>query len=252
MLRLNLNSTGDDREIRSRFKNAYERIAGSDDYARNQSSLCLIKVWVITVSACATGFVNAFAHRERLGSVGASLLAILITGFVEKFHFALRHGLTTIYKSRKQRFVASLCYRVIQITMILNAGILCAWVVGSALPESLRLYNQWSIAIHFSLALIGVSAVRDADAVVEDRIRKLKAEGVQEDILTIRRAAINDNPLVVAAARLRGFLDGMSLAANLLRDKPDLSTHNLTQIIDGPQRLFLHSGDDGNTQTNNV
>jgi hypothetical protein len=81
----------------------------------------------ITISACATGFVNAFAHRERLGWVGASLLAILITGFVEKFYFALRHGLTTIYKSRKQRFVASLCYRVIQITMILNAGILCAW-----------------------------------------------------------------------------------------------------------------------------
>jgi hypothetical protein len=101
--------------------------------------------------------------------MGASLLAILITGFVEKFYFALRHGLTTIYKSRKQRFVASLCYRVIQITMILNAGILCAWVVGSALPESLRLYNQWSIAIHFSLALIGVSAVRDADAVVISR-----------------------------------------------------------------------------------
>ncbi len=59
--------------------------------------------------------------------MGAGLLAILITGFVEKFYFALRHGLTTIYKSRKQRFVAGLCCKVIQITMILNAGILCAW-----------------------------------------------------------------------------------------------------------------------------
>jgi hypothetical protein len=47
--------------------------------------------------------------------VGASLLAILITGFVEKFYFALRHGLTTIYKSRKQRFFASLCCRVIRV-----------------------------------------------------------------------------------------------------------------------------------------
>jgi hypothetical protein len=44
---------------------------------------------VVVISACATGFVNAFAHRERLGWVGASLLAILITGFVEKFYFAL-------------------------------------------------------------------------------------------------------------------------------------------------------------------
>jgi len=129
MLRLNINSTESDKEIRSRFKNAYERIAGSDDYARNQSSLWLIQVCVITVSACATGFVNAFAHRERLGWVGASLLAIFITGFVEKFYFALRHGLTTIYKTRKQRFAATLCYRVIQLTMILNAGILCAWCI---------------------------------------------------------------------------------------------------------------------------
>jgi hypothetical protein len=136
--------------------------------------------------------------------------------------------------------------------MILNAGILCAWVVGAALPESLRLYNQWSIAIHFSLALIGVSAVRDSDAVVEDRIRKLKAEAVQEDILTTRRAAINDNPLVLAAARLRGFLDGVSLAVNLLRDKPDLSACDVKQINGGPQRLFLHSGDDGNNQPSNV
>ena len=254
MLKLNINSTDGygASEVRSRLKNVYERIAGSDDYARNQRSLWLIQVCVITVSACATGFVNAFAHRERLGWVGASLLAILITGFVEKFYFALRHGLTTIYRTRKQRFAARLCYRVIQITMILNAGILCAWVAGSALPESLRLWNQWSIAVHFSLALIGVSAVRDADAVVEDRIRKLKAEAVQEDILTTRRAAINDNPFVLASAKLRGFLDGMSLALNLLRDKSALSANDVKQILDGPQRLFLQSGDDGNTQASNV
>jgi hypothetical protein len=81
----------------------------------------------ITISAVATGFVNAFAHRERLGWIGATLLAALITGFVEKFYFTLRHGLVTIYKSRKQRFAAKLCYRVIQATMILNATILCAW-----------------------------------------------------------------------------------------------------------------------------
>jgi hypothetical protein len=92
----------------------------------------------------------------------------------------------------------------------------------------------------------------EVTAVVEDRIRKLKAEGVQEDILTIRRAAINDNPLVLASARLRGFLDGMSLAANLLRDKLDLSNRNNTQIIDGPQCLLLHSVDEGNNHANNV
>src|SRR5262245_25866077 len=252
MQRLNLNSTGDDGEIRSLFKNAYERIAGSDDYARNQRSLRMIQVCVITISACATGFVNAFAHRERLGWVGASLLAILITGFVEKFYFALRHGLATIYKSRRQRFFANFCCKIIQFTMILNAGILCAWVVGSALPEFLQTYNKWTIAIHFSLALIGVSAVRDSDAVVEDRIRKLKAESVQEDILTTRRAAINDNPLVFTAARIRGFLDGVSLAVNLLRDKPDFCAKDAGQILDIPQRLRLPDGNDDDTQPNKV
>ncbi len=254
MLKLNLNSTEGDRasEIRTRFKNAYERIAGSDDYARNQNSLRLIQTCVITVSASATGFVNAFAHRERLGWVGASLLAILITGFVEKFYFALRHGLTTIYRTRRQRFFAGLSYKVIKITMILNAGILCVWVTGSALPEFLQTYNQFSIAIHFSLALIGVSAVRDSDAVVEDRIRKLKAETMQEDILTIRRAAITDNPIVLVSAKLRGFLDGMSLALNLLRDKPDFSANGVKQLPDSPLRLYLSSGDNENTHGNNV
>jgi hypothetical protein len=102
------------------------------------------------------------------------------------------------------------------------------------------------------MALVGVSAVRDADAVVEDRIRKLKAEAVQEDILTTRRAAINDNPLVLAAARLRGFLDGMSLAVNLLRDKPDLCAKDVGQILDVPQRLRLPDRNDDTSQANNV
>src|SRR6266508_6696869 len=126
------------------------------------------------------------------------------------------------------------------------------WVVGAALPEFLQIYNQWTIAVHFSLALIGVSAVRDADAVVEDRIRKLKAEAVQEDILTTRRAAINDNPLVLAAARLRGFLDGVSLAVNLLRDKPDFCAKDVGHILDIPQRLRLPDGNDDDTQPNQV
>ncbi len=81
----------------------------------------------ITASAAATGYVNAFAHKERLGWAGAAILAALITGFVEKFYFTLRHGLVTIYKSGAQRFAATLCYRVIQGTMILNGTVLCAW-----------------------------------------------------------------------------------------------------------------------------
>ena len=41
-------------------------------------------------------------------------------------------------------------------------------------------------------------------------------------------------------------------ARDLLRDKPALPAGDVKQIIDGPQRLFLQSGDDGNSQANNV
>lgn len=206
--------------IRDRVENAYERIAGSDDYRRNDNNLRLIQVCVVTVSAFATGYVNAFAHQKRLGWIGAGILALLIMGFVEKFYFTLRHGLTTTYKSGRQRLVATLCYRTIQATMILNAAVLCAWVAGVAMPDFLTLWNHWSIAVHFGLALFGVSAVRDADAVVEHRMRELKAEAAPQDILTIRKAAAAGNPLVFLAARLRGMLDGVALASKLLRDKP--------------------------------
>jgi hypothetical protein len=213
--------------IRDRIENAYERIAGSDDYRRNDNNLRLIQVCIVTVSAFATGYVNAFAHQKRLGWVGAGVLALLIMGFVEKFYFTLRHGLVTTYKSGRQRFVATLCYRTIQATMILNAAVLCAWVAGVAMPGFLTLWNHWSIAVHFGLALFGVSAVRDADAVVEHRMRELKAEAAPQDILTIRKAAAAGNPLVFLAARLRGMLDGVALASKLLRDKPDLSAGDL-------------------------
>jgi len=43
------------------------------------------------------------------------------------------------------------------------------WVAGIALPEFLQFWNRWSIAVHFALALVGVSAVRDYDAVVISR-----------------------------------------------------------------------------------
>lgn len=77
MLRLSLNSTGDDGEIRSRFKNAYERIAGSDDYARNQSSLRLIlsdnMPWSIEPSR-SVGPKTAFRSSTRTWAVAAPRL----------------------------------------------------------------------------------------------------------------------------------------------------------------------------------
>lgn len=178
------------------------------------------------VSAAATGYVNAFVHKERLGWAGAAILAVLITGFVEKFYFTLRHGLVTIYKSGAQRLVATVCCRIIQGTMILNGAVLCAWVVGTTVPPMLQTWVRWSIIVHFSLALVGVAAVRETDAVVANRILELKSEAARQDILTVRKAAALGSPLVLFAAKLRGSLDGAMLARDLLRDKSGLPSES--------------------------
>ena len=49
MLRLNLNKDDGPSGISSRIENIYERIAGNDDYQRNDRSLTLIQFCVITV-----------------------------------------------------------------------------------------------------------------------------------------------------------------------------------------------------------
>jgi hypothetical protein len=79
MIKLDLNGSESPSWIRSRIGDIYDRIAGSGDYERNSRSLTLIQFCVITVSAMATGYVNAFAHKERIGWIGAGLLAVLIT-----------------------------------------------------------------------------------------------------------------------------------------------------------------------------
>jgi hypothetical protein len=256
MIKLDLNQTNGSSGIPSRIAAIYHRITGGDnDYQRNESSLEQIQFCVITLSAIATGAVNAFAHRDRLGWMGASLLAILIMGFVEKFYFTLRHGLMTVYRSRKQRFVARLSYLVIQLTMILNATILCTWITGLAMPNLLSLYNRYSIAVHFTLGLIGVAAVRDYDSTAETRIRVMKADAAEYDLLTIRMAAASNHPLLLIAARLRGWLDGISLAFQMLRDKqniPRLPANHLCELSDDGQCFLLPDEVENNPHTNKV
>ena len=239
MLRLDLNKADGPSGIGSRIENIYEWIAGNDDYQRNDRSLTLIQFCVITVSAVATGCVNAFAHKNRIGWVGAGLLAILIIGFVEKFYFTLRHGLQTTYKSGTQRLAAKLCYRVIQITVTLNAAVLCVWIAGETMPPLLEKWNRWSIVIHFMLALLGVTAVRDSDAVATHRRLELKAETARQDLMTLRKATMLGNPLVLFAAKLRGFLDGVRLARELLKDKPGSSPSGRS----GQADAIAHIGD---------
>src|SRR5262249_32176024 len=138
MLRLNLNKDDGPSGIGSRINNIYDWIAGNDDYQRNDRSLTLIQFCIIRVYAVATGWVIDCVHKNRIGWIGAGLLAILIIGFVERFYFTLRHGLATTYKSGMQRLAAKTCYRALQITMCLNAAVLCAWITGDSMPPLLE------------------------------------------------------------------------------------------------------------------
>jgi hypothetical protein len=242
MLRLNLNKDDGPSGIGSRIENIYERIAGADDYQRNDRSLTLIQFCVITVSAVATGCVNAFAHKDRIGWLGSGLLAILIIGFVEKFYFTLRHGLQTTYKSGTQRLAAKLSYHALQITIALNAAVLCAWITGDSLPPLLERWNRYSIVLHFIIALLGVTAVRDSDAVATHRRLELKAETARQDLVTLRKAAMLGNPLVLVAAKLRGFLDGVRLARELIVDKSGCSSSERPSQSDGIEHIAGWSG----------
>lgn len=87
------------------------------------------------------------------------------------------------------------------------------------MPPLLESWVRWSIALQFSLALIGVTAVRDLDSVAAHRRLELKAETARQDLLTLRKAAMLGNPLVLFAAKLRGFLDGVRLARELLNNR---------------------------------
>jgi hypothetical protein len=229
MIKLNIGGNEGASSIRSRIENIYDRLASGDDYQRNENKLRLIQICVITLSAAGTGYVNAFAHKERIGWIGAVMLAILIMGFVEVFYFTLRHGLSTTYKSGLQRLFARLSYRTIQFTMILNAAVLCSWITGVPMPPFLASWNRLSIIVYFSMALLGVAAVRDSSPVVTHRILELKAETARQDIITIRKATMIGNPLVLFAAKLRGFLDGVRLARDLLGGKVNSPTYNLNQ-----------------------
>ena len=222
--------TGKYADFTSRLGNAYQQIAGGNDYRKNTRDLRVIQWAVVTISAIATGFTNGYAHRDRIGDEASFCLALLIVAFVERFYFVLRHGLTSVYQAGKQRFYALLCYRAIQITMILNGAILTAYIVGLAVPAWLELWNHWSIAFHFGLALIGVQAVRDSDAVVENHMLELKAATAAQDIITAQRTSAIGNPLVLITARVRGFFDAVFLALRLLFRRGNFAREYLDQI----------------------
>ena len=72
--------------------------------------------------------------------------------------------------------------------------------------------------------------MRDSNPVVAHRILELKAETAKQDLITLRKAAMFGNPLVLFAAKLRGLLDGVRLARELLSGKADLPAGYASQI----------------------
>jgi hypothetical protein len=238
------NATATD-SIKMKVANAYDALASSDDYRRNDANLRVIQIAVVTVSAIATGFTNSLAHKDRLSTPGAIALAILIAVFVERFYFVLRHGLTTTYKSGKQRTYAQICHKTIIATMMLNACILTAWIVGTPLPDPLAFWYRWSLAVHFALALVGVTFVRDSDSVVENRMLELKAQTARQDIITTRKAAAIGNPLVLISAKLRGFFDAIGLAWSLLWKRSSFAAETLKQLDRIAAAQYSHIDGDG-------
>jgi hypothetical protein len=217
ILNLNRGQVSDlNTSVRERIGNAYQRFAQTDVYQKNRRSLTNIQLGVVILSAVSTGITNALAHRKRIGDLAAVALAFLVVAFVERFYVVLQSGLASVYKSGKQRFYASVAYRVIQATMILNGATLVAWIVGLSLPPWLELWNHWSICVHFGLALIALPAILDADAVVQNRLLELKAETARQDIVTARKASAIGSPLALFAANLRGLFDTIALSARLL------------------------------------
>src|SRR4030095_662086 len=117
---------------------------------------------------------------------------------------------------------------------------LTAWIVAFPVPAWLELWNHWSITVHFSLALIGVAAVRDSDSVAANKMLELKAQTARQDIVTLRKAAAIGSPLSLLAARTRGVFDAVMLSLGLLFSGGGFSKKYIEQINQVAAEQFSH------------
>jgi hypothetical protein len=93
----------------------------------------------------------------------------------------------------------------------------------------------------------------EVTAVATHRRLELKAEAARQDLITLRKATMLGNPLVLFAAKLRGFLDGMRLARELLGDRSGRSSSERPIQADGIDHIAGWSGlylpDESQTET---
>jgi hypothetical protein len=114
--------------------------------------------------------------------------------------------------------------------MVLNVTLLGLRIVGIEPPPWLLVYNHYSFGVHFAAELIGVTMIRDADAVVQNRILELRAETGRQDLITARKSSAIGNPLALIAAKTRGLFDAVALSFRLLFSGGGFSKKRLEQI----------------------
>ena len=85
-----------------------------------------------------------------------------------------------------------------------------------------------------------MAAVRDSDAVIENRMLELKAETARQDLVTARKAAAIGNPIVLLFAKLRGYFDACALAFHLLRRKDEFAKSYADRIDMVAKTEFAH------------
>jgi hypothetical protein len=227
------------------FRNAYERLSQTPEYKKVDWRLKWIGWSVAIISGASTAYANGYSHAPVIGHLWAIVLGVLTLAIVEGALFTLEAGLRSTFKGGTQRTLAWVGKWTIKLTMIGNAAYLCCVIGGVLPPPWLHSWNRWSFAVHFAIGLILVPMIRDSDPVVLHRMLELRSETAQEDQIIARMAAALASPFTMFAARMRGFLDGLTLGFRLLRNKegfsPDKYIQNSNQIAAGRYK-FVEGG----------
>lgn len=82
--------------------------------------------------------------------------------------------------------------------------------------------------------------VRDADAVVRNRILELRAETGRQDLITARKSAAVGSSLALVAAKIRGFFDAASLSLRILFNRSGFAREYMKQINDVARDQYGH------------
>lgn len=200
--------------------NVYDRLAKSSPQILNSRALDISSIALTTLSAIATAYVNAMAHKEVIGILASIGLAILIFCVVEGTLLISNHGLLSCYTNNRQRMWASVAYWIIKCAMWLNIAILCCKLGKYPLPLWLDMWNRWSIAVHAAIGLILIDLIRNNDSVKQHRMSELRSQTAERDVLTARMLNSYGSGLIWASS-LRGKLDGIFGALKILRDKSE-------------------------------